>query len=169
VSAADQAGETAGLRIRPSVRALVVDELDRVLLMRFALGDRAIWATPGGGVEPGEDASAALRRELDEELGLAVVDLGPRVWTRLLVTPLLDGAWDGQREDFWLVRTRAFAPAPRLGWDGLRAEGVHEVRWWTPDELAAATDVTFAPRRLPALLSRLLADGPPDEPLDTGE
>lgn len=158
-----------GNRIRRSVRALVVDDDDRVLLMRFELPDRTLWAAPGGGIEPGEDEAAALRRELDEELGLAPADLGPHVWTRLLVAPLLDGAYDGQREDFWLVRTAAFAPAPRLGWDQLRAEGVHEVRWWTPRQLAAASDVTFAPRRLPVLLASLLADGVPDDPLDTGE
>ena len=137
-------GPGGGARIRLSVRALVLDERDRVLLMRFELPGRTIWATPGGGIEAGE--------------------LGPRVWTRLAMVPLFDGAYDGQREDFRLVRTAAFTPAPRLGWDGLRAEGVHEIRWWTADELADAGDVTFAPRRLPALLAELLAGGVPGEP-----
>ncbi|HKY65330.1 MAG TPA: NUDIX domain-containing protein [Acidimicrobiales bacterium] len=162
-------GPGGGARIRLSVRALVLDERDRVLLMRFELPGRTIWATPGGGIEAGEDATTALRRELDEELGLAPDELGPRVWTRLAMVPLFDGAYDGQREDFRLVRTAAFTPEPRLGWDGLRAEGVHEIRWWTADELADAGDVTFAPRRLPALLAELLAGGVPDEPVDTGE
>ena len=158
-----------GLRIRSTARALVLDEMDRVVLLRFELPDRTIWATPGGGVEPGEDHATALRRELREELGIEAGELGPHVWTRLVVTPLLDGAYDGQREDYWLVRTAAFAPAPEMGWDVLRAEGVLEVRWWTVDELATAADVTFAPRRLPALLAQLLAEGPPPEPFDTGE
>ncbi len=39
-----------------------------------------------------------------------------------------------------------------------------EVRWWTPEELVTA-DAEFAPRRLPALLQELLAEGPPPEPL----
>ena len=42
------------------------------------------------------------------------------------------------------------------------------LRWWTLDELDAATDVDFAPRRLPALLRELLRDGSPVEPIDVG-
>jgi ADP-ribose pyrophosphatase YjhB (NUDIX family) len=159
----------AGLRIRPSARALVVDDADRVLLLRFEVPDLSLWATPGGGIEPGEDASAALRRELREELDLELPDDCAHVWTRLLVTPLLGGTYDGQREDFWLVRCPPFPVEGLTTLDLLRAEGVHEVRWWSPAELAAARGVTFAPRRLPELLDRLLAEGPPAVPVDTGE
>ncbi len=41
----------------------------RVLLCR---NRRGVWFLPGGHVEPGEGARAALVRELDEELGVAV-------------------------------------------------------------------------------------------------
>jgi ADP-ribose pyrophosphatase YjhB (NUDIX family) len=50
--------------------AAVVRDGDRVLLHRVA--DDPFWALPGGRVEPGETAEAAVRRELREELGTEV-------------------------------------------------------------------------------------------------
>jgi hypothetical protein len=44
---------------------------------------------------------------------------------------------------------------------------VGEVKWWTPDEIAASDEV-FAPRRLSVLLAGILVHGPPDEPLVLG-
>ena len=157
-----------GLRIRRSVRALVVDPAARVLLVRFEFPTATVWATPGGGMEPGETEEQTLRRELDEELGLTDVEIGPHVWSRVHVIPFLDGAWDGQRDHIHLVRVPEFEPAPRLTWEQLRSERVHELRWWSAAELAGAKDVRFAPRRLPDLYAALLADGLPPAPIDTG-
>jgi len=155
------------VRLRTGIRALVLDPDDRIVLVRFEFPARSFWATPGGGVEEGEDDTATLGRELREELGLELVEpLGPCVWVRTHVVPM--GAWDGQTERYYLLRTPAFVIQPVLSPEELRAEGVGEVRWWTPEELEAATDVVFAPRRLPSLLRQLLRDGPPPEPLDVG-
>lgn len=157
------------MRIRSAVRALVLDPADRVLLVRFEFPEVTVWATPGGGQEPGEDDEATLRRELDEELGVLGADIGPHIWTRLHIVPFLDGRWDGQRDHVYLVRTETFEPQPRLTWEQLNAERVHELRWWTGDELASApSDVVFAPRRLPELVAELLATGPPPAPVDAG-
>ena len=161
--------DMTGLRIRQSVRAVVLDPAERILLVRFEFPTVTVWATPGGGIEPGETEEETLRRELDEELGLTDVDIGPHVWSRVHVIPFLDGSWDGQRDRIHLVRVPQFEPAPRLTWDQLRSERVHELRWWTLDELRDAGEgVRFAPRRLPELLAALLADGPPAAPFDTG-
>jgi ADP-ribose pyrophosphatase YjhB (NUDIX family) len=159
-----------GLRIRTAVRALLLDPDDRVLLVRFQFPRVSVWATPGGGKEADEDDERALRRELDEELGLTEVTIGPHIWTRLHVIPFLDGNWDGQRDHIYLVRTERFEPTPRLSWEQLRAERLYEMRWWTRDEIdaAGAAEVRFAPRRLPARLAALLADGPPPGPVDVG-
>jgi 8-oxo-dGTP pyrophosphatase MutT (NUDIX family) len=57
-------------RVRRAVRALLLDG-DALVLLRRTRDDRPVyWTTPGGKIEP-TDASpeAALRRELDEELG----------------------------------------------------------------------------------------------------
>jgi 8-oxo-dGTP diphosphatase len=159
-----------GLRIRTAVRALLLDPDDRVLLVRFEFPRVTVWATPGGGKEADEDDEVALRRELDEELGLTGITIGPHIWTRLHVIPFLDGNWDGQRDHIYLVRSDRFQPSPRLSWEQLRAERLYEMRWWTMEEIdaAGAAGVRFAPRRLPVRLAALLADGPPPYPVDVG-
>lgn len=163
-------GVHEGLRLRQAVRAVVLDDADRVLLVRFEFpehfADDIVWATPGGGIEEGEDETAALARELGEELGLTGAGIGPVIWTRTHVMPMSTGH-DGQQERYRLVRTAPFEPRPALSEAQLRAEFVAGMRWWTVDELAAAGEV-FAPRRLPALVARLVAEGPPPAPIDTG-
>ncbi len=155
------------LRLRRATRAIVLDDGERILLVRFDFGDRVVWATPGGGIEPGETDEHALRRELAEEAGLQGFELGQLVWTRTHHVPLGGGRWDGQTERYYLVRTPPFEPAPRLSWEELRAEGMTAVRWWTLGELEAAEEL-FAPRRLPLLVRELLLHGPPAEPVDVG-
>jgi 8-oxo-dGTP pyrophosphatase MutT (NUDIX family) len=155
------------LRIRTAARAIVLDDLDRVLLVRFAFpGERILWATVGGGLEADETHQEAARRELAEEAGLDGVELGPEIWTRTHIWD--DGVhWDGQTERYFLVRTPAFEPMPRHTWEELNAEWVTDVRWWTIDEIEASNE-TFAPTRLAALLRDLVRDGPPAEPIDVG-
>ena len=154
-------------RLRQAARTIVVDEEERVLLVCFDFGDRVVWAMPGGGIEEGETDEQAIRRELLEEAGLGEFELGPLVWTRTHLVPLGDGQWDGQTERYYVLRTPAFEPKPRLSWEDLRAENMVGVRWWTLDELEAA-ETEFAPRRLPSLVRSLLEGGAPAKPLDVG-
>jgi 8-oxo-dGTP pyrophosphatase MutT (NUDIX family) len=156
---------TEGLRIRPAVRALLLTPDDEVLLVRFEFpGGRTRWALPGGGVEEGESDVAALERELDEEVGLVGAEIGPHVWTRLHVVPFVSGLWDGQRDHIHLVPCTRFEPAPRLGWDTLRAEYLYEIRWWAVSELATA-GLPLAPADLVERIGDLRRDGPPAEPI----
>jgi G:T/U-mismatch repair DNA glycosylase len=150
---------------RAAVRALLVDRRDRTLLVQFRdAAGQVWWATPGGGIEPGETPEQTLRRELAEEVGLANFELGPEIWTREHVF-----AWERrilrQRERFRLVRVDEHEPEPSVD---LAAEWVVGIRWWTLAELEAAPAEELAPRRLPALLRELLEQGPPATPVDAG-
>jgi len=163
---------TGALRIREAVRAVVVDPDDRFLLVRWILGGLNVWGTPGGGIEPDEDVEAALRRELDEELGIgATATIGPQIWDRVHLVPFLDGRWDGQHDRCFLVRTERFEPRPALSVEQLEAEHLVQLRWWGVDELMAfrpTAEEFFAPRRLPQLAADLAAHGPPPAIVHTG-
>jgi len=51
------------------VRAVVLDETDRVALVRHTYTDQ--WYLPGGGVKKGESFETAIHRELREEVALS--------------------------------------------------------------------------------------------------
>lgn len=160
------------LHMREGVRAVVVDPAQRVLLVRWDLHGVSVWGTPGGGIEADEAVDAALHRELAEELGLRDAVIGPEIWDRFHVIPILDKRYDGQHDRFFLVETAAFEPAPVLTREQLEAENLFAIRWWTLDELDAfeSTELEFfAPRRLPEFVRSLLCNGLPASPIDTGQ
>ena len=160
----------AGSRnLREAVRALLIDDDGHLLLVRYEFPTATVWGLPGGGLEPGEDDITGLRRELREELGLTELVVGPHVWTREHVIPMLTGH-DGQRDRVYLVQMPRFDPVPLIGWEAMRDEFVHEMRWWSVDEIAdmAGARVLFMPRRLAHFAREVLEHGPPSEPIDTG-
>jgi 8-oxo-dGTP pyrophosphatase MutT (NUDIX family) len=153
--------------VRPAARALVVDPDGRTLLVRYVNPDTGdhLWTAPGGGIDRRETLADAVRRELKEEAGLDA-EIGPVIWKRREVYEWAGKTID-QREQFVLVRTLPFEPRPEIGSNGLLAEDVHELRWWTLAELEASDAVVY-PTRLAYFLRRLLEQGPPEDPIDVG-
>jgi ADP-ribose pyrophosphatase YjhB (NUDIX family) len=154
-----------GPNLREAARAVVLDEDDRILMVKyiFPSGEER-WGTPGGGLDAGESYHAGIRREVREELGLVDVEIGPHVWNRVYLFPMLTGH-DGQRERFFLVRVRHFSPEPEIGWERMNAEFVHDIRWWTLDEIDASTE-RFIPPGLTGHVRTLLVHGAPADPID---
>lgn len=54
------------------VRAIVLDEENRMLMVKQHHDGKDIWMVPGGGIEEGEGAREAAVREVKEETGLDV-------------------------------------------------------------------------------------------------
>lgn len=61
------------------VRVIILDDRNRVLMVRQHHEGRDIWMVPGGGIEEGENASDAGVREVLEETGLRV-KIGKLIW-----------------------------------------------------------------------------------------
>ena len=137
-------------RPRQAGRAILRDKQGRVLLIHFVLPNMTFWATPGGGVEPGETTLQAAHRELQEELGIAVPLEGPvhkAVGIFEFEGALIEntdnffaGFWDG---------------VPRLiGATETESAALTEARWWTMEEVERAREAIF-PRDLAQVLRRL--------------
>lgn len=158
-------------RVRPAVRALVLDHDDHVLMVRLDFPHGSWWVLPGGGIEDGEDEIVALHRELDEEVGLRGAEIGAHVWRRTHLFPMTDTqgvAWDGQRENVYLVRTPRFEPDPSFDRAELQNENLTAHRWWSLEEIEThdVPGSSIAPAGFAAILRSVIVDGAPAEPFD---
>ncbi|MET0962118.1 MAG: NUDIX domain-containing protein [Noviherbaspirillum sp.] len=146
------------MRTRPAARLLVTDPAGRVLLFRFehrtgALAGLCYWATPGGGVEDGESFAQAAVRELREETGMQVADVGGEVAQRRVVFQLADGSHVHEDERYFHVQSAGGQPSS-AGWSADERLCIAACRWWTRGELAATTEEVW-PRDLLALLEEV--------------
>lgn len=146
---------------REAVRALVLTpERELLLLRKRGRGpDRSFWLTPGGGIQPGEDPLACLRRELREELGLDHFEPGPLIWRRRHVMPWSTGPVV-QREHYYAIELPKFTPTMT---DPVELRTIEEMRWWPLHELAGTSEVVN-PVRLSAIVEGYLRNGAPSDP-----
>lgn len=144
---------------------VLLDETGRVLLVRFAYRGRRWWCAPGGGLESGETHEDAARREVAEETGFELEELGPWIWSREHVFRF-EGRLYHQMERYFVAGVPAFEPRSRALGTG-EARVFRGLRWWPIEELEASAE-EFAPADLPALVRRLAEQGPPERPIRVG-
>ena len=144
-------------RNRPVARVLLFDRDDRVLLFLTAAPDSsgvARWLTPGGGVDAGETFEQAARRELHEETGLVVDDLGTAVWAHDYAVEWDSADHDTGHAEFFVHVADRFEPSPD-NWTDDEKIDVLEHRWWSLAELLAERP-RFEPAELIELVRRQL-------------
>jgi 8-oxo-dGTP pyrophosphatase MutT (NUDIX family) len=146
------------LPVRLAGRVIAIDPAGRVLL--FGYDDPPPkgkhWATPGGGVEDGEDFYAAACRELVEETGWVDVPVSPEEvhvesnvqysgYFRALIRQY-DHYFVGRVPD----EERPLGEVAAMH----RSDGIVGHRWWTRDEIGA-TDENIYPVDLADLVRQL--------------
>jgi len=143
--------------VRPTSRLLVLDEDDRLLLMKTVAPDTsrlARWITPGGGVDPGETHVEAAVRELHEETGQVVTEVGDVVRVDDFEVPWDDADHTHGHAESFVVRLPHFEVVDDDWTDDERTD-ILESRWFTLDELTTGGE-QVEPADLAGLLRQVL-------------
>lgn len=153
------------MRTRPSSRLLILNQQRQLLLFQFEFHDGALagqryWATPGGGVEPGESDEQAALRELFEETGMIRHTLGPLVGYQHFPLQMPDGEIVLSQEKFWLIETD-ITTIDNSHWTAHERKVMTAHRWWSLEDMATTSEQIY-PQALATVLS-----GPSDNwPVD---
>lgn len=151
---------------RRAGRGIILDPDHRVLMIHGSDPsdpDRgSFWWTPGGGVDDHESIADGTKRELWEEVGLRVDELGPVVLHRVGEFPF-GGRWIRQSEDFFIIELEdRLEPQPRH-FEAIEKAAISDMRWLDPTVLASLPDPSY-PWCLAELIEHFGRHGRPDPP-----
>lgn len=118
------------------VRVIVLDDDNRILMVRQDHPERTVWMVPGGSIEEGESSAQAAVREVLEETGLEIETCG-------LIWHVEEVSERGQRfVNFF--RAKVTGGELKLGTDPEFSEEdqvLAEIRFMTRDEVAELENV----------------------------
>jgi 8-oxo-dGTP pyrophosphatase MutT (NUDIX family) len=137
---------------------ILLNSRDEVLLLRGSdphLPEAGTWwLTPGGGCNDGETLAQTARRELFEETGARVDDLGSVIFSR---SAAFDFNGNHYEQDEWYFIGRIDNLEPSFaGFETHEIASIDAWRWWTRDELRTTNETVY-----PAELVQLLDDNTP--------
>lgn len=135
---------------RQSARAILLNERGQVLLIQHE--DRTpvdpvqadvlcYWATPGGGIEAEESPIDALRRELQEELGLTNVIIGSEVGVREVELNLPEVGLVLSHETYFVCRVADVPQLNQAGMSDSERRTLKTLRWWSREELENTSEL----------------------------
>jgi 8-oxo-dGTP diphosphatase len=153
------------MNIRKSARAILINNENKILLFKFIfkemLEEKVIWVTPGGGVEPGEDFEAALKRELFEETGLSFKSIGPWIWTKEVLFKGKEREFISH-ERYYLIKINN----TDISFENMTLNEVTTLRgfkWWDANELLSSKEEFFA-SQIGKLFSEIIEGNIPKSP-----
>ncbi len=152
--------------VRPTARLLVLNPHNELLLFFCNdpnLAQAIFWVTPGGGVESGETFALAAKRELFEETGFVVKNVGQAVWQREFVIETKTGPWQIQEQHF-VVRVES-SNLNLINHTPLEQETILRHKWWSLEELQRTQEIIY-PQALVHNLPAILRGETPAEPID---
>ncbi len=130
---------------RRAARVLVFDDEGRLLLLRGSDPARpeagSWWFTPGGALGPHELPEDAARREVREETGIELAELGPVVLERAARFSF-DGAEYEQEERFFSARVTGTA-LDFSAWTEVERRSLLEARWWSVCDLERTEEAVY--------------------------
>mgnify|MGYP002620094336 CR=1 FL=1 len=152
------------MNIRNSARAVMVNERGEMLLLKFIFGSKTWWVTPGGGLEEGESFEEALKREVFEETGVKLDQIGPWVWTKEIVLEIEERTVLSH-ERYYLVRVAG--QELELGnMTELEKDTLLDIKWWSAAEIRqVAGREPFSISRLDELLTAINEGKIPERPV----
>ena len=138
---------------REAARVAVIDDELRILLLHTRDPARAgaeWWELPGGGIETGESVQNAARRELFEETGIKVENIGPCL-EHVQGEFLFRGKRYRQMEALFAVQLQECPPPHRHTLSAIEGEAHLGYGWWHLND-ALEAGLRLYPKELPEIV-----------------
>lgn len=139
-------------------RIVLLDQEDNFLLLLTASPNLKTpvvrWITPGGGVEDHESHEEGGLRELEEETGLRVDQLGTPIWSIDGQSIFNDGHIQSTHSEYFALRTQSF-DISRENWMPNEHVDITGIRWWSIQELLTSGE-KYSPEPLVHIVEKAI-------------